>query len=312
MSPSMSRLHLSGRLYVDDIAPGTGDAELRRHFGSYGDVADIFIPTCRRTGGPRCCAFVQFSRPSDAGRALADPRHVLNGREVCIAMARPRRLEEPSVVQPKLPNTSMLAAMRWHGPKYHINGRLYIDDMAPGTRDVDLRTHFGRYGDVADIFIPTYRLNGQPRCCAFVQFSSPGDGGRALADRPHVINGQEVYIAGALPRQLEQSCVYQYKPLRQRKIRDGPWRGIRVGDIGKASWDSLMYDSIIIYISEDGAQCWYRPVEMHTEGKSTGYRQSRQDNIDMISLKDRILCSSNCEPCANFDRRWGKLYLTYT
>ena len=78
----MSRLHINGRLYLDDMAPGTSDADLRRHFGRYGDVADIFIPTYSLTGQPRCCAFVQFSSPDDAGRALADPHHVINGREV--------------------------------------------------------------------------------------------------------------------------------------------------------------------------------------------------------------------------------------
>ena len=89
----------------------------------------------------------------------------------------------------------MSPAIRWHGPKYHINGRLYLDDMAPGTSEVDLRSYFGRYGDVADIFIPTYGINGQPRCCAFVHFSNPGDGGRALAEPHHVINGQEVRMS---------------------------------------------------------------------------------------------------------------------
>jgi hypothetical protein len=84
MSPTMSRPHTNGKLYVDDMAPGTGDADLRRHFGRYGDVADIFIPKCRLTGAPRCCAFVQFSSAHDAGCALADRRHVINGREVPI------------------------------------------------------------------------------------------------------------------------------------------------------------------------------------------------------------------------------------
>jgi RNA recognition motif-containing protein len=79
--------------------------------------------------------------------------------------------------------------------KLHSNGRLYIDDMAPGTGDVDLRNYFGRYGDVADIFIPTYRLTGQPRCSAFVHFSNPDDAARALADPLHVINGQEVRMS---------------------------------------------------------------------------------------------------------------------
>ena len=56
--------------------------EARCHFGRYGDVADIFIPTCRRTSGPRCCAFVQFSSPRDADCTLAESCHVINGREV--------------------------------------------------------------------------------------------------------------------------------------------------------------------------------------------------------------------------------------
>ncbi|KAK1561308.1 hypothetical protein QYE76_048186 [Lolium multiflorum] len=171
------------------------------------------------------------------------------------------------------PNTSIPPAMS----KLHINGRLYLDNMAPCTGDVDLRSYFGHYGDVADIFIPTYRLTGQPRCCAFIQFFSPDDAGRVLTDGPrHVINGQEVYIARARPGHLEESSVYQYKPLCERQVRYGPWRGYRVGDIGKTSFGRLVYDSVIIYISEDGVRFWWRPVEMHTESKSTGYgpRQS--------------------------------------
>jgi heterogeneous nuclear ribonucleoprotein A1/A3 len=73
------------KLYVGDMAPGTGRADLRRHFGRYGDVTNIFIPKCRLTGAPRCCAFVQFSNPHEAASALADRRrHVINGREVPI------------------------------------------------------------------------------------------------------------------------------------------------------------------------------------------------------------------------------------
>ncbi|XP_020172898.1 uncharacterized protein [Aegilops tauschii subsp. strangulata] len=144
------------------------------------------LSTDRLTGGPRCCAFVQFSSLRDAGRALADPCHVINGREVYIARARPRNFKLSSVSRAQ-PNTNMSPAMS----KMHINGRLYIDDMARGTCDADLRNHFGRYGDVADIFIPTYGLTGQPRCCAFVQFSNPIDTCRVLADPCHVINGRQ-------------------------------------------------------------------------------------------------------------------------
>jgi RNA recognition motif-containing protein len=45
-------------------------------------VTDVYLPKDRITGRPRCFAFVQFSRPIEAACALADPHHVINGRQV--------------------------------------------------------------------------------------------------------------------------------------------------------------------------------------------------------------------------------------
>jgi hypothetical protein len=95
----------------------------------------------------------------------------------------------------------------------------------------------------------------------------------------------QVYITTAQTRHLEKSSVYQYKPLCERKMRDGPWRGYRVGDIGKTSWGQLVYDSVILYISEDGVQCWIKPIEMHTERKSTGYGPRKH----WYELSERLL-----------------------
>jgi hypothetical protein len=91
----------------------------------------------------------------------------------------------------------------------------------------------------------------------------------------------QVYIARARPGHLEESSVYQYKPMCERKIRYGPWRGYRVGDIGKTGFGPLVYDSVIIYILEDGVRFWWRPVEMHTENKVTRYGP-RQSSIQAL------------------------------
>ena len=72
----------NGRLFVGGVAPGTGDEDLRRHFCRYGEVTDVCQPKDRLNGLPRGFAFVQFPRPADAGRALADPHHVINGEQV--------------------------------------------------------------------------------------------------------------------------------------------------------------------------------------------------------------------------------------
>uniref|UniRef100_A0A0E0LH09 RRM domain-containing protein n=1 Tax=Oryza punctata TaxID=4537 RepID=A0A0E0LH09_ORYPU len=75
----------SARLFVGRVAPGTGKAELRRHFKFYGDVADIWL----RRG--RSFAFVQFMQPAHAARAVADKNHFINGRKVYIGIAQPTK-----------------------------------------------------------------------------------------------------------------------------------------------------------------------------------------------------------------------------
>lgn len=81
----------------------------------------------------------------------------------------------------------------------------------------------------------------------------------------------QVYIARAQTRHLEESSASEYKPLYQREMQDGPWRGYRVGNIGKASTGPIVHDFIITYISEDGFECWGTPLEMQSDSKSTRY-----------------------------------------
>ncbi|XP_066396420.1 heterogeneous nuclear ribonucleoprotein 1-like [Miscanthus floridulus] len=87
----------NGRLFVAGIAPGTGDADIRRHFCRYGEVSDVCQPNDRLTGCPRGFAFVQFPRPIDAGRALADPHHVSSTASSCMLQEQNRELPGTSL-----------------------------------------------------------------------------------------------------------------------------------------------------------------------------------------------------------------------
>ncbi|CAN6307099.1 unnamed protein product [Urochloa humidicola] len=79
------RLHGS-RLFVGGLALDTGDGDLRSYFCRYGEVGQIWLP--QPDGRPRLFAFVQFLNPNDAGRALADTHHAINGRQVQVGRAR--------------------------------------------------------------------------------------------------------------------------------------------------------------------------------------------------------------------------------
>jgi RNA recognition motif-containing protein len=68
-------------------------------------------------------------------------------------------------------------------------GRLFVGGI---TGDMDLHSHFRRFGEVTDVCLPKDRITGRPRCFAFVQFSRPIEAACALADPHHVINSRQV------------------------------------------------------------------------------------------------------------------------
>uniref|UniRef100_A0A0E0LH04 RRM domain-containing protein n=1 Tax=Oryza punctata TaxID=4537 RepID=A0A0E0LH04_ORYPU len=53
------------------------------------------------------------------------------------------------------------------------SARLFVGGVSPDIGDTELRDNFGRYGDVADIWLRRDRLTGLPRRFAFVQFMHP-------------------------------------------------------------------------------------------------------------------------------------------
>lgn len=145
------RLPERGRLFVGGISPSTGDAELRSHFRRFGEVSDICLPKDSITGRPRCFAFVQFIRPGDAARALADPHpHVIDGREVHIDKAQPR---SRSSITPLCRRV-----LRWRNECYRVGDLMGIaigplpDDDCQGNEDVNQAKKFGAMVDKTLIF----------------------------------------------------------------------------------------------------------------------------------------------------------------
>ncbi|NWQ72665.1 STPAP polymerase, partial [Neopipo cinnamomea] len=69
-------------LFVSGFARGTDPAELRRHFGSFGDVTGVVMDKDKGA-----FAIVELSDPSERQRALEHPRHSLGGRRLRV---RPR------------------------------------------------------------------------------------------------------------------------------------------------------------------------------------------------------------------------------
>lgn len=78
-------------LYVKNLGPDFGDADLKNLFKNYGNIKSAKIRRCKDTGRPLGCGFVDFEYPDDAERAITSLNgFVLNnfgGRSIVVQMA---------------------------------------------------------------------------------------------------------------------------------------------------------------------------------------------------------------------------------
>jgi RNA recognition motif-containing protein len=79
------------RLYVGNLSYSTKEADLRRIFGTYGDLAAVALITDRETGRSKGFAFVEFTNDDDAKAAMDEMNgKEVDGRTLKINEARPR------------------------------------------------------------------------------------------------------------------------------------------------------------------------------------------------------------------------------
>ncbi len=85
------------RLYVDNLSYSTKEADLRRIFGTFGDLAAVALITDRETGRSKGFAFVEFTNDDDAKAAMDEMNgKEVDGRVLKINEARPRNEGAPS------------------------------------------------------------------------------------------------------------------------------------------------------------------------------------------------------------------------
>ncbi|KAI1710693.1 RNA recognition motif domain-containing protein [Ditylenchus destructor] len=188
-------------LGIRNLSPQTNDESLREYFSKYGQLAQCNVKTDPQTGQSRGFGYVGFATqeevycsvifPTDHSffqldRVLNDQPHVIDGVEVEINYSTP----ELDLVVNSLPQ-----------------------DISQESLKKSLWDFFSRYGRVRDC---RFIENAAGNTTAFVAMSSKDEVTRALARRPHYINGKLVhthqkafslYVAG-LPEDAVDEDLY--------------------------------------------------------------------------------------------------------
>ena len=85
------------RLFVGNLSYQTGETDLQDYFAQAGSVLSVNLMLDKMTGKSRGFAFVEFSTPEEAQKAI-DQFHDqdFQGRKITVNVARPREERPPS------------------------------------------------------------------------------------------------------------------------------------------------------------------------------------------------------------------------
>ncbi|XP_071724849.1 serine/arginine-rich SC35-like splicing factor SCL30A [Rutidosis leptorrhynchoides] len=152
-SPRGRARDLPTSLLVRNLRRDCRPEDLRRPFGQFGQLKDIYLPRDYYTGEPRGFGFVQFVDPADAADAKYHmDGYVLLGRELTVVFAEENR-KKPS---------EMRQRDRIRSPRYRR--RSYSGSLSPSPRRYSRGYSHDRY----------YSPSPRRRVCS--RSASPRDG----------------------------------------------------------------------------------------------------------------------------------------
>jgi cold-inducible RNA-binding protein len=83
-----------------------------------------------------------------------------------------------------------------------MNSKLYVGNLSFKTTEDGLRTTFGQFGSVTDVYVANDRETGRPRGFAFVTMSSPAESEAAIAKMNGAdLDGRALTVNEARPKE---------------------------------------------------------------------------------------------------------------
>lgn len=143
------------KIYIGNMPFDTTEDALKELFSEYGTVHDSYIPTDRETGRSRGFGFITMEK-DEANAAMEKLEgFVYDGRELIVNESVPKGS------QPKTPRRKV-------SRNQDNMRRLYVGNLSFDADDEILMDLFTEFGNVKEIFMPTWPDTGRPKGFAFV------------------------------------------------------------------------------------------------------------------------------------------------
>ena len=156
---------MQGTVYVGDLDPMTGEAELYEHFKEIGTIVSTHVCRDHRTNNSLCYAYVNYSNAENAELSIEK----LNTTKLGNAFIR------------------VCAVERDPSARRAGKGNIVVRNLPDGCENPDLKDLFGGFGRITSMRVPR-KADGAIMGYAFVNYESVTSSEQAIKDR----NGTEV------------------------------------------------------------------------------------------------------------------------
>jgi len=182
----------SNRVYVGNLSFDIDESSIREAFKDCGDLVNINLITKKDTGRFAGASILEFGSEKSAQKALQLNGVDLNGRNIKVELAKPRR--------PK-PETLPLS------PKPEGCTTIFIGRLSEQVTDDIIKETFGQFGEIKSIRFLSDKETGEFKGVVFVEFADTNS-----VDKAVQLNGQDLlgrsmridYATGRKPKQQQQ------------------------------------------------------------------------------------------------------------
>ncbi|XP_004288032.1 PREDICTED: DAZ-associated protein 1 [Fragaria vesca subsp. vesca] len=151
---------------------------LREYMCKYGELEDCIVMKERSTGRSRGFGYVTFASAEDA-KSVASSEHFLGNRMLEVKVATPK--EE----------------MRTPARKVT---RIFVARIPQSVTEANFRSHFGKYGEITDLYMPKEQGSKMHRGIGFITFEN-ADSVESLMVDTHELGGSNVVVDRATPKE---------------------------------------------------------------------------------------------------------------
>ncbi|KAK2357109.1 hypothetical protein P8452_71621 [Trifolium repens] len=165
---------------------------LKEYMSKFGELEDCIVMKERSTGRSRGFGYVTFASLDDAKNVLSS-EHSLGNRTLEVKVATPKE--------------------EMRAPVKKVT-RIFVARIAPSVTEETFRSHFEKYGEITDLYMPKDRGSKTHRGIGFITFAS-ADSVENLMKETHELGGSDVVVDRATPKEDD------FKPIGRTRTSQG-------------------------------------------------------------------------------------------